>query len=317
MSKNIYKPATLIILVFMVMLLPKEIKAQQEPGFTQYMNNPLTYNPAYAGTKDGISGVLQSRYQWVGFDGAPQTHLFSVHSPSPIYEDMVGIGFSYINDQIGPLSHDNFFMNFSYRTLIHDGGMLSLGLSAGVESRGMKMSSLNPLDPGDPTYSIDDPSHTSLNFGFGAFYYTDEYYVGLSVPKLRNVVYNSDAGPAPHEQHERHIYLTGGYILEIDQEWTLRPSLMAKYVNGTPLSLDFNVTALWQEMVAGGISYRHGDAIGALVQVKAYDYIWVGYAYDIGISGLRDQNRGTHEILLSFDLNLSGGSISEPRFRFY
>lgn len=324
MSKNIYKPATLIILVFLVILLPKEIKAQQEPGLTQYMNNPMSFNPAYAGTKDAISGVMQSRLQWVGFDGAPQTHIFSLHSPAPIFEDFVGLGFHYAKDKIGPLEHDDFFLSYSYRMIVHEGGMLSFGLSSGIETRKVGLSSLNYLDRNDPTYYTDVNEHTSLNFGFGAFYYTDDYYVGLSIPKLRSVTYNEDM-PMPEddpwddrETYQRHFFLTGGYIYDLDPEWTIRPSLLAKYTAGTPLSMDLNVTARYQDMIAAGLGYRFGDSFGAMVQVLAYQYIWVGYAYDFGVTGLRHHNRGTHEITLSFDFNLQGGSIEEPStYRFY
>src|SRR5436309_2549557 len=62
-----------------------ELKAQQEPQFTNYMFNTLYYNPAYAGTREGLCGSLIYHNQYQNFAGpdketAPRTESFTVHS---------------------------------------------------------------------------------------------------------------------------------------------------------------------------------------------------------------------------------------------
>ena len=49
------------------------IKAQQEPMFTQYMFNSLSVNPAYAGTTEALNLNTLTRLQWVGLEGSPET----------------------------------------------------------------------------------------------------------------------------------------------------------------------------------------------------------------------------------------------------
>ena len=39
---------------------------QQDAQYTQYMYNPLSVNPAYAGTRDILSIIGLYRSQWVG-----------------------------------------------------------------------------------------------------------------------------------------------------------------------------------------------------------------------------------------------------------
>ena len=87
-------------LLFLTLLLPTLAMAQQEYMITHYMFNGLSINPAYAGVHEGISASLLWREQWVGFDGAPQTQMVSMHSPladrsaslgAVIYRDQLGI----------------------------------------------------------------------------------------------------------------------------------------------------------------------------------------------------------------------------------
>ena len=65
--------------------------AQQDPMYTQYMENLLTLNPAYAGSRDVLSAMVVSRNQWVSMPGAPDTRSFSMNSP--LKEKNTGVGF--------------------------------------------------------------------------------------------------------------------------------------------------------------------------------------------------------------------------------
>ena len=61
------------IILIILMLGPLMVFAQQDALFTQYMYTKLEFNPAYAGSHDGLSLDLLGRFQWVGIEGAPQT----------------------------------------------------------------------------------------------------------------------------------------------------------------------------------------------------------------------------------------------------
>ncbi|RYF67477.1 MAG: type IX secretion system membrane protein PorP/SprF, partial [Cytophagaceae bacterium] len=64
-----------------LLMLSFKANAQQDPGFTQYMYNPLVINPGYTGSTGTLEAVLLHRSQWVGIEGAPETQSFTVHSP--------------------------------------------------------------------------------------------------------------------------------------------------------------------------------------------------------------------------------------------
>ena len=101
----------ILILVF-VATVTLPIRAQQLPQFTQYMYNTIAINPAYAGSRETLSIVGLHRNQWLGFPGAPTTQTFSIHSP--LRNENIGLGFSFINDELGFENNVYMYGDFSY-----------------------------------------------------------------------------------------------------------------------------------------------------------------------------------------------------------
>jgi hypothetical protein len=48
-----------------------------------------------------------------------------------------------------------------------------------------------------------------------------------------------------------------------------------------------------------GLGYRTGSALVGLMNVKLFDSMTVGYAYDLGVNAFNVAARGSHEIVLS------------------
>jgi type IX secretion system PorP/SprF family membrane protein len=87
--------------------------AQQDVQFTQYMFNMNSINPAYTGSRGVLSTLAMYRAQWVGFDGAPVTQTFNANTP--LMNDKLGIGFTILNEKIGPIKQTGIFADFAYR----------------------------------------------------------------------------------------------------------------------------------------------------------------------------------------------------------
>ena len=64
-------------IVLVLLFATSNVKAQQEPSYTQYMFNTQTINPAYAGTWNALGFMVLAREQWTGIDGAPSTQTLS------------------------------------------------------------------------------------------------------------------------------------------------------------------------------------------------------------------------------------------------
>ena len=88
--------------------------------FTKYMFNTLSFNPAYAGTKDYLSATAIVRDQWLTWNkgtdsyggGAPVTYTANVHSP---FKQNTGLGAYLSQDRIGSTAYTDLRLCYAYR----------------------------------------------------------------------------------------------------------------------------------------------------------------------------------------------------------
>ncbi|MGB5652809.1 MAG: type IX secretion system membrane protein PorP/SprF, partial [Robiginitalea sp.] len=170
-------------LTFLFLAFLEGVWAQQDAQYTQYMYNTVSINPAYAGSRGHLSIAGLHRSQWVGLDGAPKTQTLNLHSP--VGYRGVGLGFSVVNDQIGPTSETYFDADFSYTLQLSRESRLSFGLKASAHLLDIRFSELT-LDPNNPDFTLqqDIQNRFSPNVGAGVYYHTEQFYAGISVPRF-------------------------------------------------------------------------------------------------------------------------------------
>ena len=91
----------------------KELFAQQDPQFSQYMFSKMVFNPGFTGIDEISTVSLMYRDQWMCFDGAPRSQFISFDTP--VEKAFGGIGFIILNDQIGTQRTTNFNFNYAPR----------------------------------------------------------------------------------------------------------------------------------------------------------------------------------------------------------
>lgn len=283
--------------------------AQQDPQYTQYMYNMNVVNPAYAGSKEGLSITALYRNQWSGLDGAPDTFTFSAHSP---LGDKVGLGLSAVRDELGPIAETNVYADFSYTLDVGSSTKLALGVKAGATFHDVGLTELELQDPNDPFFS-QNISNTYPNVGAGAFLYGEKFYVGLSVPNLLNSVHLDENG-LKYGSETQHYFATAGYVFDVSENVKLKPSAMVKSAFDAPLSFDANMNALFYERFEIGASYRLDDSFSGLVGFQVTENIRIGYAYDYITSDLDGVANASHEVIVTFDLFFSKRALRSPRF---
>ncbi|TRZ42000.1 PorP/SprF family type IX secretion system membrane protein [Robertkochia solimangrovi] len=289
--------------------------AQQDPSFTMYMYNMSLINPGYAtDDPDFINFGAMYRNQWVGAEGGPTTMSVFVHSP--LTYNVEG-GLSIVHDQIGDVVKEtNVYADAAYVISLNRWSRLSFGVKVGATFYNTDFDGFVYSDPlPDPAYAS-NVSKTFPNFGFGAFFFSDRYYVGLSAPQLlRSKHLESDEGVMALGREEIHFFLTGGYVFPLSDSVKFKPTFMTRAVGGAPLSVDLNANVMIEDKVEVGLGYRFGDSMTGLVNFKVTPGLRVGYAYDYTVSNLGRFNSGTHEIMLLWDLNIFGlGNDKSPRF---
>jgi len=302
-----------IFLVILLLFSVRESFAQQDAMYTQYMENLITVNPAYAGSKDVLSMMVVSRNQWVSLPNAPVSRTFSMHSP--IKQTNMGLGLSILADHVGPIKQTGVYADYSYRLFFSNKLTLGLGLKAGVNFYEAGLKILETNDPDDPVFAQDINRSFLPNLGVGAFFYTDKYYIGLSVPKLiQNEINKNGFSVQNISREQMHIFFMSGYVFDINRIVKFKPSILTKYVKNAPLSLDLNGTFLFYEKLWTGVMYRIGDSFGGVVKIQATSQIKIGYSYDLPINRLGAYNNGTHEVMISYDFNRTGGRLRSPRY---
>ncbi|PRX15175.1 type IX secretion system PorP/SprF family membrane protein [Nonlabens ulvanivorans] len=295
--------------IFLVLSGTSVLHAQQDPQYTQYMYNQNVINPAYAGTRDGLTLTTLYRQQWTGVTGAPETLTFSGSTP---IGDRVGVGLSVISDQIGPVKEKNFYGDFSYKLQVGKKTTLSLGLKAGVTFHDVNLNFVNTTQPGDPLFS-EQLNEQYLNLGAGAFLYGDNWYAGFSVPNMLNSTHLDEDG-LTFGSETQHYFLTGGYVFDINENIKLKPHAMVKGAFDSPLSFDLNTNVLFNNKFEVGVSYRYEDSFSGLVGMQLTDNVKVGYAYDRVVSDIQVAANSSHEIFLTYDLNFPRKVMQSPRF---
>lgn len=202
---------------FVLFCVHSPLQAQFDPQFSQYMLNPLGFNPGVAGMSGRINAVAANRQQWVGLDGAPQTTVLGADMGLYFLGNPGGVGLVILNDEIG------FFRNITIQGSVAQNfdlgeGKMGIGMSFGLINQvfdGTK-AILNPDKTGGSSYhqttdnliAGTEVSGTALDVGFGAFYRHKKFYGGLSVLHLFQ--------PKPNFKDELTVYVprtfvTGGY----------------------------------------------------------------------------------------------------------
>jgi type IX secretion system PorP/SprF family membrane protein len=287
--------------------------AQQDPMFTQYMHNPVSINPAYAGSRGTLNFVALNRQQWVGLDGAPKTLTLSVNSPFLGYN--VGIGLSLIYDQIGPVKQTGIYADYSYHLKVTTKTKLAFGLKGGINIWDVNLANLQGSQNDEYVFLNGVRKMYLPNFGVGTYLYSDRYYVGFSIPKLLQNSLSDDKNNLQQvNKEDRHIFLTGGFVFDIAENIKFMPSTTIRAVSGSPLSAEFSAALILMDKLFVGGMYRIGDSFGVLVKYDFTDQLSIGYSYDLTNSELRPYQQGTHEFYISYDVAFKNKKILSPRY---
>jgi type IX secretion system PorP/SprF family membrane protein len=283
--------------ILLIILSAEFACAQQDGAYSQYMFNGLILNPAYAGSKPYMSSAALYRRQWVDFPGSPVTQTLYLHGPLPSRK--VGVGFSLVNDHIGVTNRTDLNGSYSYHMQVGP-GFLAMGLQGGFSYYNSKLSDLNIWDNTDEVFAYDRKRAVLPNFGTGLYYYATKFYLGLSVPHMLNN--STDGAFMVRADHKiRHYYLSSGYVIILNRDVKVKPSVLIKYVESAPVQTDFNINVLLQNIFWIGGSYRTGDAFVGIFEFQLTNRLRIGYSYDATLSSMKTYSGGSHEIMIGYD----------------
>ncbi|MBL4746205.1 MAG: type IX secretion system membrane protein PorP/SprF [Flavobacteriaceae bacterium] len=300
-----------IILIGSLLLFRTVSHGQQDPQYTQYMYNMTVINPAYAGSQGTLNIGVLLRKQWVGFEGAPKTATASINAP---VGNNIGLGFTVITDETGPVKEQNLYADFSYTIQTSEVGRLAFGIKGGATFQRIFFDRLSTVEKEDPLIDVNNLNEIYPNVGAGIFYYSSRYYLGLSVPNiLETRHFKKGKGKDSKASERMHYFLTTGYVFDLSEDVKLKPSIMVKAAVGAPVSIDLSANVLLYEKLEFGLSYRLDDSVSAIISFFIKPNLRIGYAYDHTVSDFGEHNSGTHEIMFHYNIDNSRNGKS-PRF---
>jgi len=286
--------------------------SQQDPVYTQYMNNLLTIQPAYAGISGSLNITGISRAQWVGFEGAPNTNTLTINGPLRRFN--VGLGLSIVNDKWGPIRQNGVYVDYAYRVKLRQDQFLSFGLKGGFNIYQAYLTDIVVNDPNDPVFAYDVNFKFLPNLGVGIMWHSDRFFLGVSSPKiLKNRIQSQNSETVYREV--LHFYGMGGYVFFLSDVLKFKPTILYRWAERTPIFADFSGSFLLYDRVWIGATYRLKNSYGLIFQFNVNTQLKFGYSYDQTTFHPTQVNSGTHEFLISYDFIYSRrGRQVVPRY---
>ena len=278
MKRKVY-----IAIVIVFTFLQFEGSSQSIPMYSQYMYNMTNINPAYAGNRGVPSLAFIWREQWSGLSGAPSTKSLTYDMPTN--NKKYGFGVQLFDDRyVSVIRRTGVSMYYNLKIPVSEHGVLSFGLKGGFYND-LKMLTnvdLGQISAYDAAYSTNFNKIIPLA-GAGVYYNDDHFYAGFSAPdvitfsKVQN--YRSDS--SLYQVNEVHYFFATGYSFDVNDDVSIKPSLLVKMVSGAPIEADLNTNVWLKNTIGIGGSYRTGESILAMAQVQVTPQFRIGYAYDM------------------------------------
>ena len=288
------------IILILSILLSVSVFAQQEPLFTQYYVNDMVINPAISGSKTYNPLTIQTRQQWLGFEGAPLSSNISYHGA---LNNRSAMGGYLMFDKATPAMQANLHLNYAYHIpLNYDKINLSFGLGAKLKYYNLDF---NPEDlpPGvDPAYSASAFDNTSGDASAGTYLYGRNFYFGFAAVNLFQTTFNTSVGNSPVDNNAfRNYYFMGAYRFDIiNNDWQLEPSFLYRKMVLHNKVMDLTSRIFYLKDTWVGLTYRTDQTL-AIGMGFAKNKMHFSYSYDHSFAGeIMQYTFGTHEIGVAF-----------------
>lgn len=288
-----------LLLSVPALFFPLLLSGQMFPLSDNYLFNPLSINPAFAGCHDALSASILYRNQWVGFKDAPVNYQLSVHTP--LFNDRIGVGLVIDNSSLGVDKETSFVANYAYRMELQN-GKLSLGLGFGLVINKIAWNDLVAADQNDALLTNNPTTGVYPNFSIGAYYYTRKYFMGFSLPMFlsHELDYSNGKYKIVNRFSGYNYFLTGGYMFDLNRGLALYPTLLLKYHQGYSPQIDFNTQVILGGKTWIGVGYRSSNTLIGMLQIQLNRQLRMSYSYDFDLGKIRKFNSGSHEIMFSY-----------------
>jgi type IX secretion system PorP/SprF family membrane protein len=286
------------------------------PVYSQYLQNGLIINPAYAGSRGALSTFMSYRMQWQNITRAPVIQSVSLHSP--MKNDRVALGLQAQFMQYGYTKAQSVYATYAYNIRALS-GILSFGLKGGFDRSNSDYSNISLINPKDPVFLSSGKPYFLPNIGAGVYYYNDKLFAGLSVPKFLSYKRTGTGGTeAFHSFNNYELLFSAGGLVTFSQGFKFKPSVLINYSlqNGKQLNqLDLNANFILGDILWIGGSWRTTEEVAVgIVQVQINPQLMFGFSYDYSVGKMdKYEKGGSYEFILRYEFRYKV-SAANPRY---
>ncbi|MBS1491474.1 MAG: type IX secretion system membrane protein PorP/SprF [Bacteroidetes bacterium] len=286
------------ILPILFIVVLSNVRAQQDPLYSQYYNNPMLINPAFAGSNERLYAGMAYRSQWNGIEGAPTTLNFNSHLA--VANNKVGVGMVVVQDKLGDIKNTQYGATASYRIKLQN-STFSFGMQAGAIQYATNLDGVTVRNP-DPLFV--PFTVTKFNTGVGVLLTSERYTVGISVPQLisNSTTLNLGSQSAQVQVYSQNFYLFASYQFYVNERIQFKPSTLIRATKGTPFSADLNANFVFNKLYTAGVFTRKFNTYGVLVQAVMSNFR-LGYVFEVPGKGSA-LHFTTHELSLALSLDV-------------
>ncbi|MBI1836774.1 MAG: type IX secretion system membrane protein PorP/SprF [Flavobacteriia bacterium] len=302
--------------------------SQQMPQFSQYLRNQFMINPAAAGIYNFTDVTFSGRMQWAGFKNAPMTTYSSITtligkekirynpgirvSVGPVKNPEIktgklkhALGAQMIADEYGAFRKIQFAGTYALHLPLTSKVNLSFGVKVGMSNNTFIKNRAMVLNEATDNPYQDFASGTLnkniMNIGSGLYCYSNKSFIGISADNLTRDMITFGNG-LTNFQTKMHFNVMAGHKFQINQNISLTPALLAKYMSPAPVTIEGSLQVEYKQWLWAGISYRNKDAIIGMFGLNISQRFKFGYSYDFSISKFNTYSSGGHELVLGIML---------------
>jgi type IX secretion system PorP/SprF family membrane protein len=276
------------------------IYGQQVPFYNHYLINPFVYNPASTGASDYVNASFVRNQRYSSFGSTAVNNYLTVEGP--IAKGNMGLGLIVAHQNQGIQQQLMSSLNYSYKLKINENNNIRFGVSAGVLDNRIDYNQINAEDIDDPYLTGLRPTAPTFDMNVGLMYNWKDLRIGISVPQIigGKVKYAREKSRG-YYQLERHYMMSLEYDFHVTEKFIIRPNAVARYMPNIPLQYDGTVMAMYNDMIWASATYKSDYAVQFNAGVRVFDFLRVGYSYELLIGSVKTYNTGmNHEIFLGF-----------------
>jgi type IX secretion system PorP/SprF family membrane protein len=286
------------------------------PVYSQYLQNGLLINPAYAGSRGSLSAFLSYRMQWMGIPDAPVFQSVSLNTP--MKNDKVGLGIMAQFMKFGFTKSQSIYASYAYHIRLKK-GKISFGLKGGFDRSNTDYTGILTTTKNDPVFTGNDKPYFLPNIGAGIYYFSDKLFAGVSVPSFLSYRKNTATGSleAYHSFSQYDLVFFAGGLITFSEVFKFKPSVLFDYSLQNTKNLtqfDINCNFIFGDLIWVGGSWRTSEQVAVgIIQVQLNPQLMFGFSYDYPVGRMNSYSKGSSEFILRYEFGYKVSSAN-PRY---